>query len=167
MVDYVYIVKSHINDSCGLGDFGDEVFSTFDEAKDFAMSVLNCSPYIMQVEIVQDDFGHSMATESGQIVWDYEGVNAAVAEEEPEEEMIWTKDDLNAMSKFNWDETVPDSDLENSDIDVPGDLIEAAKQVIAEQDKPKVDFHDALVKLREADERNGDFDPDYDKYDEE
>ena len=84
MLEYIYFVK------CPGCD--DEHFNFFNEAKDFAMSLLSQKPIITQIEVDRNDFGECINSCDLGTVWSWEEAMGST-EEEPAAS-VFTKDDL-------------------------------------------------------------------------
>ena len=83
MLEYIYFVKCP---GCE-----DEHFTFFNEAKDFAMSLLSKKPIITQIEVDRNDFGECVDSCDLGTVWSWEDMMNT--EEEPTAS-VFTKDDL-------------------------------------------------------------------------
>ena len=84
MLEYIYFVKCP---GCE-----DEHFNFFNEAKDFAMSLLSQKPIITQIEVDRNDFGECVDSCDLGTVWSWEEAMGNT-EEEPAVS-VFTKDDL-------------------------------------------------------------------------
>lgn len=83
MLEYIYFVKCP---GCE-----DEHFSFFNEAKDFAMSLLSKKPIITQIEVDRNDFGECTDSCDLGTVWSWEDI---MNTENDSTESVFTKDDL-------------------------------------------------------------------------
>jgi hypothetical protein len=87
MLEYIYFVKCP---GCE-----DEHFSFFNEAKDFAMSLLSKKPVITQIEVDRNDFGECVDSCDLGTVWSWEDIMKI--DDEPTAS-VFTKDDLKACT---------------------------------------------------------------------
>lgn len=85
MLEYIYFVKCP---GCE-----DEHFNFFNEAKEFAMSLLSKKPIITQIEVDRNDFGECVDSCDLGTVWSWEEVMGRECEEEPAVS-VFSKDDL-------------------------------------------------------------------------
>ena len=87
MLTYIYFVK--------CPGYEDEHFDFFNEAKEFAMSLLSKKPIITQIEVDRNDFGECTDSCDLGTVWSWEDVMKT--NEEPAASVL-TKDDLRACA---------------------------------------------------------------------
>ena len=89
MLEYIYFVKCP---GCE-----DEHFSFFDEAKDFAMSLLSKKPIITQIEVDRNDFGECTDSCDLGTVWSWEDI-MNTEDDDPDKCNVFTKDDLKNLA---------------------------------------------------------------------
>jgi ribosomal protein L37AE/L43A len=110
MLTYIYFVKCP---GCE-----DEHFDFFNDAKEFAMSLLSNKPIITQIEVDRNDFGECVDSCDLGTVWSWEDVVGREANDEPAYGIL-TKDDLKHMANGedpefdNLDNSVDEAYVEN------------------------------------------------------
>lgn len=114
MLEYIYFVK------CPGCD--DEPFHFFNEAKDFAMSLLSQKPIITQIEVDRNDFGECTNSADLGTIWSWEDMMQT--DDEPAK-CIFTKDDLactDSDTEFDALDNSLDSVPDNFRKPVPADM---------------------------------------------
>lgn len=134
MIEYLYFVKFE-NDRPfdNPFDWEEDVFETFDEAKEFAKSNMSSHPEIHQTEIVRNDFGECVDSRNIGLVWSWQDEMSDIPNDE---EMTFTKDETFGISEIDKEFTDDDITFETDCIirkPVPEgmsirDLIEAMEE---------------------------------------
>lgn len=107
MVEYLYFVKfENENSITDPSDWDEDVFETFDEAKEFARSMISRHPEIHQTEIFRNDFGECVDVNPLGAIWTWK------------EEMsdILDNDELMLSKSSTFDEHDFDSEFDYSDM---------------------------------------------------
>lgn len=107
MIEYLYFVKfeNDINSNNPF-DWEEDVFETFNDAKDFAESLMSKHPEIHQTEIIRNDFGECVDSNDLGMIWSWKEAMSDIPDT--------TELTLSKADTFDCD----DIDIELSDADI-------------------------------------------------
>lgn len=104
MLEYIYYVRFLDNEK----PYEEEMFNTFNEAKEFAMSIISKQPEICQTEVLRNDFGECVESQDLGILWSWKEVMSDIPEDV---ETVFNKADTFDLGDL-------DSEFDYSDEDI-------------------------------------------------
>lgn len=139
MIEYLYFVKFE-NDKPfdNPFDWEEDVFETFDEAKEFANSMISSHPEIHQTEIVRNDFGECIDSNDLGMIWSWKNEMSDIPEDN---ELTFSKEetfgDTDFDNEFSDDDIVFETDCvtDKPNLNYFGESLTAGDEVFCKVNK--------------------------------